>query len=87
MTIMETKFQIEKRLKNLFDNKNHDGVISFINSNGVPFHVVVMGEKEPWNFIVIEYEDTGEDGDAFYPTDYADFEILFNSIVNEINAA
>ena len=37
------------------------------------FRVILLGDKDPWNCLVIEYDD-GEDGDLYYPDDYDDFE-------------
>lgn len=87
MTLTEMKCQIEDRLKNIFPNKVQDGILSFVNSNGIPFHVVCVGKEPPWDFIVIEYEDTMEDGDAFYPSDYFDFDSLFDAVLKEIKDA
>ncbi len=50
-----------------------DGV-QFQNTKGIPFIVYAMGTADPWNFLTIEYEDTGEDGDAYYPEDYDNFD-------------
>lgn len=46
------------------------------------FYVCAMGEKEPWNFLVISYKDS--DGDAFYPSDYDSFESLVEDMIEEI---
>lgn len=56
------------------------------NSKGIPFSLHKMGNKDPWNFFVIEYGDTGEDGDSFYPDDYDSFEDMISAILKEIES-
>ena len=59
----------------------------FVSPAGIPFSVCKMGEKTPWNFLVIEYRDTGEDGDSFYPEDYQSLDDLVTAMTNEILSA
>ena len=54
------------------------------NSKGVPFSLHKMGDEAPWNFFVIEYGDTGEDGDSFYPDDYDSIEDMISEMIEEI---
>ena len=58
----------------------------FVSNSGERFSLHVMGDAAPWNFLVIEYQDTGEDGDAFYPSDYDTIEDLIADMVQEIDA-
>ena len=46
-----------------------------------------MGAADPWNFLTIEYEDTGEDGDAYYPEDYDNFDDMLIEMLTEIEEA
>ena len=56
----------------------------FQNSTGIPFSVHKMGDQAPWDFIVIEYADTGEDGEAYYPADYDNLENMIADMITEI---
>lgn len=73
---------VTQRFYSLF--KRQDGF--FVSHSGEKFSLHVMGDTAPWNFLVIEYQDTGEDGDAFYPSDYDAFDDLIADMVKEIDA-
>jgi hypothetical protein len=77
---------INNRLSELYVLENSENGLHFKNNKSVVFSVHKMGEKDPWNFFVIGYEDTGEDGDAFYPEDYNDFEEMFHKMLEEIES-
>lgn len=51
---------------------------------GVKFSIHKMGDEDPWNFVVIDY-DGGEDADTFYPNEYDSLDELFNAIVQSID--
>ena len=51
----------------------------------VEFSVVKMGDSDPWNFFVLEYDD-GEDGDGFYPDDFDSIDDLITAMIDEIES-
>lgn len=51
----------------------------FVSNKNVGFHLVRLG-----NGIVVEYMDTMEDGDMYYPSEYKNEESLFTDLVKEI---
>lgn len=54
----------------------------FRSGSSVPFHVV---DLQPFrNALTIEYADTWEDGDLFYPGDYETVEEMFKDMIKEI---
>lgn len=71
---------ITQAFKSLYDQK--DGY--FVSNSGVQFSLHVMGDASPWDFIVIEYQDTGEDGDAFYPSDFDSLDSIISAMKDEI---
>ena len=77
--------QLLESLKLAFRHEISDRDAVFYDKDGSPFSVVKMGETAPWNFIVVEYHDDGEDGDAFYPEDYNSFNDFLDDILQEIN--
>ena len=81
---MSAKAVMENRLKEAYGAKESSEGMVFTNSAGVAFHLHAMGQEEPWDFIVIEYLDTGEDGDGFYPKDYTSEDEMFAAMVAEI---
>ena len=72
-------------LKDKYQYKEGSDGVQFKTKNGVPFNVFVMGNEAPWDFLVIEYEDIGEDGDAYYPSDYDTFEMMLEAMIKEID--
>lgn len=46
----------------------------FRTSKGVRIDVELLSHKAPYDFFVIEYTDTMEDGSGFYPGDYDSFD-------------
>lgn len=83
MILTETKLKIENRFKEKYPSKKLNSKTYFCNSKGEWFNLVQMGNKEPWNCFVLEY-DNGEDGDLYYPNDYDNFEQMFTNMVKEI---
>ena len=91
MTWMEMKYNtalVFTALNELFSEKykssrKNDKTI-FHHDKGFEFNLHVMGNSKPWDFIVIEYSDTGEDGDAFYPKDFDSKEAMFDAMLKEI---
>lgn len=76
------KNAVEKRLSEMFptDEKGR-----FLSVAGVPFSICTMGAQPPWDFLVIEYHDTGEDGDGFYPEDYNSLDEMLKDMLEEVN--
>lgn len=68
-------------LKKRYKHEEHDSIIYFQNSRGEVFNVVMM---DLWGCLVIEYNDTGEDGDLYYPNDYKDFDTMLKAMIEEI---
>ena len=58
----------------------------FKNNAGIEFALRKLGDKEPWNAIVIQYEDTLEDGDSFYPEDFNSVNDMFQAMLEEIES-
>lgn len=75
-----------QRLRELFSQGDSQAE-QFTSPAGVPFSVCKMGETAPWNFLVIEYHDTGEDGESFYPEDYQSLDDLVADMTTEILSA
>ncbi len=73
-------------LKERYPFKEDTDEVHFKSKNGTPFNVFIMGDESPWDFLVVEYEDTWEDGDAFYPADYNSFEDLLEAMIKEIES-
>lgn len=84
MTLTETKLKVEDNLKNIYSYKDKGSTLFFVNNKGETFNVVKMGNDNRWTCLVIEYNDTGEDGDLYYPNDYKDFDTMFNAMLEEI---
>ena len=87
-----------KRVKEAVENKlaryyrfSDDNKKRLYHSPGKVFHTAtqgeislyVMGNSEPWDSIVIEYDD-GEDGDQFHPCDYDSLDALVAAMIAEI---
>jgi hypothetical protein len=86
----ETKSIIDKaeaeilgKLAEIYQPAEEKG--SFYSHGGVRFHIVKMGKEDPWNCFVIEYSDTLEDGDQFYPADYDSLDRLVEKMIEEID--
>lgn len=75
---------LKDALKDKYSFNNDSDGIRFLNNAGEPFNIFAMGNEPPWNFYVVEYENTGEDGDAFYPEDYSSFNELLGAMLKEI---
>lgn len=84
LNIHEVYEMIIESLKNKYQFEENEEEIQFKNTKDVPFIVYAIGNEPPWNFLVIEYEDTGEDGDSYYPEDYECFEDMFQAMLAEI---
>lgn len=61
-----------------------DGVKTYVTSHGEHISLCLMGTEDPWDFFVVEYAETGDDGEGFYPKDYNSFDELMNDIISEI---
>lgn len=93
MTWTETKsdtFKVRdlltKRFTDLYKAEGSKAdTVKFYTADGVPFSLHVMGADAPFDFIVIEYEDTGEDGDAFFPEDYDTIDDMITAMQTEID--
>ena len=68
--------------KYIIRTENEPG--DYINNQQVPFSVCKLGDTPPWNCLTISYEDTGEDGDLFYPEDYEEYDDLLQALITEI---
>ena len=86
LNIPEIHKSLTKSLKSRYSYKENSDGIYFKNANNIPFKCCAMGTSDPWNCFVIEYEDFGEDGDLFYPEDYASFDDMFIAITTEIDS-
>lgn len=93
MTWEETRLNIHdvyllllKSFKGKYDYKEDADGIQFRNMKGIPFNVFIMGDSAPWNFIVVEYEDTGEDGDGYYPEDFDSYDDMLQAMLKEIES-
>ena len=84
LNIHDVYLLLLKSLKEKYDYKEDADGIQFRNMRGIPFNVSVMGDSEPWNFVVVEYEDTGEDGDGYYPEDFDSYDDLLQAMIKEI---
>ena len=84
--IEEVRGKVQSALEEGYEKKNDDEKI-YINRFGVPFKVDIMGYREPWNALVIEYQDDFEDGDLYYPDDYESFDALLKDMKAEIDNA
>ena len=80
-TIQDIKNEIENLLATLYKTREENGFYFFTNSKGVEFHVCCLGD---WPCVVIEYMDTMEDGDLWYPEDYPSIDNLIEAMKAEI---
>lgn len=77
---------ISEELAKRYDRAEKDGKTYFCRKSGELFHLVrVRLEKDDADFLVIEYMDSMEDGDSFYPEDYNSPEALMEAIFQEID--
>lgn len=82
---VRVKNAVSDRLREQFrTEQGHKDNETFLTESGVPFSIHVMGDKPPWDFLVIEYQDTGEDGDGFFPKDYASLDEMLEAMIEEI---
>ncbi len=93
MTWQETRLNLQTTLALLYDELKKKyryeeklGRPQFVNDRGNEFIPYILGDEAPWNCIVIEYSETGEDGDLFYPADYNSFEDMFREMIVEIES-
>ena len=85
----ETKFSI-KQVKKMVENKlsqhfpvtDKEGRKIFHSDNCGDFYICAMGDKEPWNYVVVSYKDS--DGDDFNPSNYDSFDAFVADIIEEI---
>ena len=78
------KNEIDTRLKKRYRTASVKGERFYETKRGVRFHIINLeGFCEA---LVVEYADTWEDGDLFYPEDYGNIDELFSAIVSEIEA-
>lgn len=88
----ETKRDTEKVLRLVEDELSRRYEYSYdeeknkIYTTGLGEHISIclMGTEAPWDFMVVEYAETGDDGEGFYPQDYDSFEEMINDIISEI---
>lgn len=59
-----------------------EGEGEFFSRKGVLFSVTRL---DRWNCFVIDYSDTMEDGDRFYPEDFDSLESLLKKMTEEID--
>ena len=87
MTLTDMKSEIDNRFKAVYkySESKTDGYV-FKQDSGISFTVHKMGASSPWDFLVIDYHDTGEDGDAFYPEDYSSIDDMFKAMLEETKA-
>lgn len=76
---------VENAFCSIYPIKSKNPNIVFSCDEGESFSIVALGDVEPWNFIVIEYQECGEDGDGFYPEDYDSIEKLISDMRKEID--
>lgn len=77
---------ISAELEKRYDRAEKDGKSYFRRQDGELFHLVrVRLPKDDADFFVIEYMDSMEDGDAFYPEDYDSLEAMMEEIFLEID--
>lgn len=76
---------ISEELAKRYDQTEKDGKTYFRRQSGELFHPVrVQLVKGDADFFVIEYMDSMEDGDSFYPEDYSSLEEMIEEICREI---
>ena len=80
----KVKDALEQLFKENYGSKVVDKKLQFKSKHGEWFRLCIVGDKAPYDFLVIEYLDTGEDGDAFYPKDCYDLGVLYEDMVREI---
>ena len=73
---------INNMLSEKYSTKEINGQTFFISNKEIPFHIVNLSPFR--EALVIEYADTWEDGDLYYPADYPDAESMFTAMVSEI---
>lgn len=82
---MEARFllkdKIEQKFSKVYSTININGERFFLNNSGVPFRVQTLDEGK--GALVIEYVDTGEDGDLFYLDEMREEEI-YKAMLQEI---
>ena len=93
MTWTETKYHNDQaepliigELGKKYDQTVKDGTVYFRRKDGELFHLIrIMIPKSGADFFVMEYMNSMEDGEAFYPEDYESLEALMKDIYREID--
>ncbi len=77
---------ISEELAKRYAQTEKDGKTYFRRQSGELFHPVrVQLDKGDADFFVIEYMDSMEDGDSFYPEDYDTLDSMMEEIFLEID--
>ncbi len=79
------KNEVEEKFIGRYNHKDEDGAIVFQNDYGIEFGTFLF--EKPEVCIGIEYHDTWEDGDLFYPSDYKSLDDMVKDIEKEIDSA
>ena len=81
---IQVKSLVENELEKRYSMSNESGHKMFHSDQYGDFSICALGEEDPWNFLVISYENDGEDGDGFYPAEYESIDSLVADIIAEI---
>lgn len=81
--VYNVKKELDKMLKEKYDTITIEGSSFFLNNKSVPFRIVALNTVK-WSALVVEYGNTWEDGDCFFPEEYDSKEDLFEAILKEI---
>lgn len=69
-----------------YDQTVKDGTVYFRRKDGELFHLIrIRIAKTGADFFVMEYMNSMEDGEAFYPEDYESLEAMMKDIYREID--
>ena len=79
--IPKVKNAVIEEFKKVYPSYKKRDNVFFVNPNGLEFEIYGFGSD--WNFLVISYELSGEDGSSFYPEDYESFEDFVNDMKKE----
>jgi len=82
--IKKVKAEIDARLASVYESVNIIDQPFFRKADGVSFRVVDLGGFR--DALVIEYADTWEDGDLFYPADFKTLDEMCSAMIGEIES-
>ena len=79
--ILKVKKAVIAELSKIYPVRESQCSVIFTNSQGVDFEIFAFVDPD---FLVVEYKDTFEDGDCFFPEDYDTLEDMVNDMRKEI---